>query len=296
MPRHSPRPSLVGQRFGRWIVIAAVPHTPRSPRRSVCRCDCGNEKIVNDSSLMRGLSRSCRCLSKELTAKRSSGPRLYRREQLNLAGQRFGLLVVIAVAPLGNRGHFRSTCRCDCGNEVVIRDAALRCGGSTSCGCRSTKLLIKRNRTHGRTGTAEHRVWMAIKNRCYRPRHNQFHNYGGRGIKMCPRWLNSFESFLEDMGARPSPKHSIERINNSGDYEPANCYWATWKQQSRNKRSNHWITFQGETLTLIEWAEKIGTSSSILSSRINTCKWPIERALTEPIGLNSKCRSVKPQS
>ena len=116
--------------------------------------------------------------------------------------------------------------------------------------------------------TAEYRAWGHIKSRCYNPNVYNYNNYGGRGIAMCDRWLNSFENFLLDMGDRPSAKHSIDRINSNGDYEPSNCKWSTTKEQSRNLRTNHWIKYDGERLILSDWANKLNATPSNLSRMI----------------------------
>lgn len=106
--------------------------------------------------------------------------------------------------------------------------------------------------------------------------------YGARGIKVCARWRNSFAAFLSDMGRKPSPTHSIDRINNDGDYEPSNCQWATSSQQARNTRRNRFVTFNGQTLTIGDWANGLGMNRLTLFSRIVRRKWPIERALSTP--------------
>lgn len=129
-------------------------------------------------------------------------------------------------------------CRCDCGVEKVIRGYHLRNGHSRSCGCLQ-KEITRRRATHGhcknRTETAEYRAWCSMRDRCYRPTQSSFKNYGARGIKVCDRW-SSYEHFFADMGSKPSPKYSLDRINNDGDYEPSNCRWATRSVQSANQR------------------------------------------------------------
>jgi len=114
--------------------------------------------------------------------------------------------------------------------------------------------------------------------RCLNKKDSGYKNYGGRGIKVCDRWLNSFEEFLSDMGHAPSPKHSIDRIENDGNYEPGNCRWATWKAQSRNKRSNRFLMINGEAKCIAEWAEIYGIKYNILHRRISR-GLPIEEAI-----------------
>jgi len=135
--------------------------------------------------------------------------------------------------------------------------------------------------THGKTESPEYRVWGSMIKRCCNPKANRYDRYGGRGISVCERW-QSFEAFFEDMGPRPSPKHSIERRNNDGNYEKANCYWATWKEQARNKRTSRMLEFNGKTMCLAAWAEETGIASKVLCLRLRI-GWSIERALTTPV-------------
>jgi hypothetical protein len=134
---------------------------------------------------------------------------------------------------------------------------------------------------HGLVGTPTYISWRGMKERCLRPKHSQYKDYGGRGVKICTRWTESFEAFLEDMGPRP-PATSIERRDNSLGYQPGNCYWATRKQQARNKRNNRLITANGETKTLAEWAEITGLSYATIITRLDRQKWTPEDALTKP--------------
>ena len=111
---------------------------------------------------------------------------------------------------------------------------------------------------HGMSYSKEHSTWSKIKSRCNNPKNKAFKNYGGRGIKVCKRWQKSFILFLKDMGMAPTRKHSIDRIDNNGDYRPGNCRWATAKEQGNNTRLNHLIEFKGQKKTLMEWSEIIG--------------------------------------
>lgn len=115
--------------------------------------------------------------------------------------------------------------------------------------------------THGKTNTPEYFAWLAIKYRCNNPRSKSYSNYGARGIKMCERWANSFEKFIEDMGPRPSNKYSIDRIDNDGNYEPSNCRWADRRTQASNKRNIKRYEYDGKLLTKVEISEKLGVSA-----------------------------------
>lgn len=131
--------------------------------------------------------------------------------------------------------------------------------------------------THSMTGTKEFHAWDAMLQRCYNPKHPSYHHYGGRGIKVCKRWT-SFECFYEDMGTAPSKLHSIERINNAGNYELSNCIWADKKTQSNNTRRNKLLTYNGRTQTIAQWAEELNIKYDTLYARISR-GWSVERAL-----------------
>ena len=123
-------------------------------------------------------------------------------------------------------------------------------------------------------------AWQKMRDRCRNPKAGKYKYYGGRGIEVCDRW-EFFENFYTDMGPKPSSKHSLDRIDSDGNYEPANCRWATWKEQQRNKRNNNRVTFQGETYSLKEWSDRLGVNYSLLSYRLSV-GWSPERAFLTP--------------
>ena len=155
---------------------------------------------------------------------------------IDLTGQRFGKLEVLERVA-NRKSKARWLCQCDCGARKEIQAANLRNGNTRSCGCGMRTHGMTGMRTHGMTSTPEYGIWKGMKRRCLNPRDSYWENYGGRGISICERWLNSFENFYADMGKRPSPDLSIDRYpNNDGNYEPANCRWATKSQQNANRR------------------------------------------------------------
>lgn len=202
----------------------------------------------------------------------------------NHAGKRFGRWTVVSYA--GKRGTNPIwNCVCDCGTEKVVLSSSFLSGASVSCGCVRSEQLAARLTTHGhapRSGkTPEYSTWKNIVSRCTNPKTRKWEEYGGRGIKVCDRWRESFAAFLADVGLRPSKQHTIERKDNDGNYEPGNVCWATRAQQSRNKRNNRWLTFQGETLCIRDWGLKLGLSRTALNMRIQR-GWSVEKALTTP--------------
>lgn len=170
-------------------------------------------------------------------------------------------------------------CVCDCGKSHVVRQDALLSGATVSCGCwnRTSKI------THGQSRSRTYSVWLSMKSRCNNPHAQAYKDYGARGIKVCERWFE-FSNFFEDMGHAPAGLE-LERIDNSGDYCLANCKWASVKEQARNRRSNKLITFQGITLCLSEWAEKLGVTHHLLNKRIRI-GYPLEKVLVS--GLYSR--------
>jgi hypothetical protein len=146
---------------------------------------------------------------------------------------------------------------------------------------------------HGRTRTPEYRIWKAIKERCTKPNVINYGDYGGRGIRMCERWANSFENFLADVGPKPSPKHSIERNDTNGNYEPNNVRWATQKEQNRNKRSNHIVTVNGARMCLAEAVERHSTADYHCVKKRLRRGWTIERALATNPRIRNQDRLVQ---
>ena len=184
--------------------------------------------------------------------------------RLELQGQRFGRLSVLGRAQTqpGQRNAMW-TCLCDCGKTTVVAASNLQ-ASTRSCGCLKTEAASKilktarYTQTHGMSHTPEHDTWLHMKQRCYNPNSHKFAIYGARGIKICDRWLNSFEAFYADMGPKPAPIYSIDRINSNGNYEPGNCRWSTPAQQSRNRSITNLITVDDKTLCVRDWHKALG--------------------------------------
>lgn len=182
---------------------------------------------------------------------------------VDLNGRVFGRLTVIKENGRSNAGKCMWLCMCKCGNTVTTLSASLLSGRTASCGCLHNEKLSKIATTHGNTAnriiSPEYRSWASMISRCTSVGNSAYHNYGGRGITVCERWRNSFGLFLNDMGKRPSPKHSLDRFpnNETGGYEPGNCRWATRKQQSSNQRTNRWLEYNGRKMILADWVREL---------------------------------------
>ncbi len=191
-------------------------------------------------------------------------------------GKTFGRWTVVEYA--GRKGKKASwRCRCECGNEKVVLGYYLRSGESSSCGCYNRDVTAARNYRHGQSDTKLYDVWTKIIARCENQKDKAYPWYGGRGVSVCSRWRNSFTDFAEDMGEKPTPRHTVERVDTNGNYCPENCVWATYKQQARNTRRNHLLTCLGETKCIAEWAEITGIKYSVIHDRISR-GWPPEKA------------------
>ena len=212
---------------------------------------------------------------------------------LALTGQRFGRIVVLRRVNLHCQ-FSKWECRCDCGKICVIAGSALNIGRTKSCGCFRREFTRKTWTTHGEYRRPEYRIWAAMIERTENPRSTYWEDYGGRGIKVCKEWRDSYPKFLADVGRRPSPKHSIDRFpDNDGNYEPGNVRWATPIEQGSNKRNNRLITLNGVTHTVAEWARVKNMNVGSLKTRLNL-GWVPQDALTTP--LKPGVRGVRPIS
>ena len=172
-----------------------------------------------------------------------------------------------------------------CTQEFECRISYINCGHTKSCGCLKKitgfnlgKSQIKHNMSH----TSEYIAWQQLKKRCCVKTDIQYKNYGNRGIRVCDRWLESFENFYEDMGPKPSPELSIERINNDGNYCKENCKWGTEEEQNSNRRTSRYLELDGEKRTVTSWCKKLNIAKTTLFNRLNR-GWSVEKALKTPI-------------
>lgn len=240
---------------------------------------------------------------------------------IDMSGVRYGS--VVAIAPTG-RCASRDVAwefLCDCGITFTASGYAFRSGRRTTCPECASALCGASSVTHGMTNTPEYRIWTGIKKRCYNNKQKAYPNYGGRGIRVCDKWLNSFDAFFSDMGERPSARHSIERIDVNGDYAPSNCKWATPIEQANNKRVTVRIDgipiaelsretgikhatlyaratvgrrgypvlgpqvltleHNGITDTTAGWSKRTGIKQTTINMRVTKYGWPVEKALTK---------------
>ena len=210
----------------------------------------------------------------------------------DLTGQRFGRLTVIE--PTEKVGsNWKWKCRCDCGNEAIVYAWGLIAGHTKSCGCyfkevNATKLLV-----HGQAKTRLYHVWKNMIYRCEDSKDISYPNYGGRGIKVCKEWSEDFFAFkrwAEENGyddTLPKGNCTLDRIDNNGDYEPKNCRWTNIKEQSNNRRSSVYITYEGETLTVAQWAERTGMRHGCILDRFKK-GWTPEQIFTTPVSKGNR--------
>jgi len=216
---------VLGFRYGHLRVISRAENKGKSTRYN-CQCDCGATKIVYKSSLTRGEAKHCGCITEQ--------------ERVNsFIGQKFGRLTVVSHSHTAKkRIHFK--CKCDCGAEKICQKHSLIRGLTESCGCLQKEKAASVQRKHSLTGTPLYKLWKNIITRTTNPEYKHFKNYGGRGIKMHPKWEKDAESFVKylrmALGPKPTSQHSLDRIDNEKGYIPGNLRWATKKEQANNRR------------------------------------------------------------
>lgn len=214
--------------------------------------------------------------------------------QVDISGMVFGRLTAISYSHTSHNRKAVWLCECICGSEVLVPGFRLRSGHTNSCGClqrergdENLRFGHETNFSHGMVSTLTYQSWDNAKQRCYSLNHENFHRYGGRGIRMCARWRNSFLAFLADMGERP-PNRSIDRIDNNGDYEPGNCRWGTAMEQANNRSSNRMVAVVGYNMSMADAVRNFGkVSYGAVYERLGN-GWDIEDAILTP----PKCKPL----
>lgn len=265
---------LTGMRFGRWRVIEFAGLNKHRLAEWFCKCECGTERVVTGKLLRSGQSKSCGCIQKNGIF----GP--------DYTGKKFGRWTVIKRSEKRSSKHAIWLCRCDCGTERDVGTPGLASGRSTSCGCYGKEARAKGTKeactTHGGSGSVEYKLWCSMIRRCKKTKTNRTSVYTRKNIKVCQRWIDSFENFLADMGPRPSPHHSLDRFpDGKGDYEPGNVRWATREEQDNNR--GQLFLVDGEMKNVKTLSRETGIPYHTLRQRLVESGWPLERALTEPV-------------
>lgn len=200
-------------------------------------------------------------------------------------GRRVGRVVALGPIERKKYGKFHSIiwlCKCDCGNLTRAQSNHLAKGKHRSCGCWRLERASEANLVHGASGTPEWHTWRGLKQRCMNRSHKAYHRYGGRGISVCLRWVDSFENFLADMGKKPSHAHELDRIDNDGPYSQENCRWVLRSVNNRNRSTTRMLTVAGRTRKVLEWAEDLGISCNTLRARLDD-GWSPEDAVSVPL-------------
>ena len=204
---------------------------------------------------------------------------------IDLSGQKFGRLTVVRRAEGDEVKPYKSKCaqwlcECECGNTVVVQTGNLKSGNTTSCGCYKRDVTAVVNRTHGKSGTALYNVYVLMKRRCNNPKMSDYKWYGGKGITVCDEWMESFESFYSWALSNGYEKGlTIDRVDPKRNYCPDNCRWITIEDQQSNRSNNRCYTYNGDTLTISEWARRVGLKEATVRHRLDA-GWSFEDAIT----------------
>lgn len=266
---------LTGHKYGRWTVIENAGYKNKEIVWK-CICECGNVGYIASHSLRTGNSKSCGCLAKELTSIRNKENPI-KKPIIDLKGKRFGNLIVVEMEEHIVGKHVTWKCKCDCGNKIIVDGSYLRNGQKTHCGCNKP---FSYRLTHPRL----YRIWQNMRERCGNPKNNRYYDYGGRGIKVCTEWQDSFETFCKwALENGYGDELSIDRIDVNGNYEPSNCRWITMFDQMGNTRKNVYITYKGETKHLSEWCRILNFKQATIDYRLKN-GYSVEEAFETPIG------------
>lgn len=259
---------LTGKRFGKLVAIEIAEHCgSHKPTKWLCKCDCGEQKIVDSQCLTRGIITDCGC-----------------KVRNRLCGKRFGRLLVLEPTDRRDKhcGHIIWKCLCDCGNITYATTGNLTAKNNftASCGC----MRREKHTTHNMSKTSIYKAYTAMKQRCNNPKNQNYFRYGGRGIKVCEEWNgeNGFENFYNwAMGHGYKEGLTIDRIDNDDGYSPDNCRWVTQLVQMNNHRRNRYITVDGKKKTISQWARELNASQGMIHWRLQN-GWGEKEAVTTP--------------
>ncbi len=282
-----PGRDLTGVRFRNYVVIGASRRDYRGRTRWNVRCDCGHHREYDPRDLAKLAQRE---------AFSCGGPNCTLPGTPWFAdhtGKRFGWLTVVRFLKEMKRWE----CRCDCGATTRASASNLLRGHAKSCGCKKGEMIGVAHTTHGATREAADpkmrrlfNIWSGVKARCNNRNNRRYADYGGRGIRVCARWMKSFELFFADVGLPPSERHQLDRFpNNNGDYEPGNIRWASASENGLNKRNTRRLKFRGKSQPLAVWAKLFALSPDLVRARLKN-GWSVSRALTTPLRAFSRCK------
>lgn len=258
---------IKGRRYGRLTVVEFAGLGPKGARWR-CLCDCGNETTALGAHIRCGNTKSCGCQRADSAAASAKDE----------TGNKYGRLTVIRRIESNADQNAMWLCRCDCGDEAAVAGKVLRNGWTKSCGC-----IVREGThwTHGDTGTRLYRIWSDMLKRCENPNHWAWKWYGGDGVSVCDEW-KTYAGFKATMPTGYTDELTIDRIDGAKLYSPGTTRWATRTEQARNRRNTVRLTWNGETLPIAEWAERLGMPYATLAGRIQK-GWTAERALTQPV-------------
>lgn len=272
----------IGQRFGKLVAteyLGTVTDGSGWQRKQyLCKCDCGKEKKALLKELKSGHVKSCGCL---------------QGDRGDMVGKIFGRLTVVEYKGIYRNDVTNHTyrvwkCKCSCGNDTYKTTQELRSGQVNSCGCYRREHTSEFAKTHGLSKTRLYKVYESMKARCYRPTVKYYYNYGGRGIKVCDEWLESFENFKAwaDKSGYAS-NLTIERIDNNGNYCPENCTWITKQEQDRNKRTNHYVIYKGQRMLLMELSRLTHVAPQTIKKYEKSYNYDYDRIIQDVLNMPS---------
>lgn len=257
-------PKRIGEKHNKLLILGFEHREKHS--LYLCRCDCGVEKYIDCDAVLSDRQKSCGCLRRI-------------RKPYDLTGRKFGRLTVIKF--LNKKGkYYYWECLCDCGNTTTVSSGNLLSGSTLSCKCQRKENLVKSKTKHNSSKSRLYHIYLGMKRRCYNTKENNYNRYGGRGITVCPEWLDkengytNFQRWAYSNGY--ADNLSIDRIDNNGNYEPDNCRWVDSTTQCRNRSSNRLITYNNQTKCISEWSEIYGIPEHKLYYRVEH-NFPLEK-------------------